>query len=319
MSESSNTRAIFEVQSTYAPPNILISCESSADLSDLWEALDELGWPVADRDQSSATFLLAKPDWPLGSMAEMGNATVDAFRAAGVETVLPDTYEQFLRKTAIRSRAQAASADFNASAPIIDVTTIDVDDVDLREFPSVVQLPRVLLLSEREWTAQHVEPHLALHKSVVHPGRKKWIWSESSHNADDLGQALPDRRILLETVEFGWTCSARNIPELEINRSSHSELCFVLRDPAEATKLAEHLSSTHSSKVCVLPMAPLPGTVAFDEVALVVAVVSNKLRQTIGAEVITLFPDAIGRGKPATAVDLRAVPSADPRVGSRLV
>ena len=84
--------------------------------------------------------------------------------------------------------------------------------------PNEVELPKTILLSTKAWSVLENEPGLEIYQSVVVPGRTKWTWSESTVDAAELGSALPDPRILFDTVELGWQRSNDEILLSELIR-----------------------------------------------------------------------------------------------------
>ena len=162
---------------------------------------------------------------------------------------------------------------------------------------SIVEIPEVILLSAKPWAVQQHEPGMDVYKSVVVPGRTRWIWSETANHLSEVGATLADPKILFETVELGWQRTADEVPMLSIDPNSERVLWFIAHEFHEATTLVSFLHEQRETSARVIPMTPIPNTTAFDDCFLVAVVVPIQDYANIGSKVVANYADVIARGK----------------------
>ncbi len=318
----SDVKAKVEVPNTYVAPGLRFSYPESVDPTPLWDALAELGfgippappipyraesWVGDGRHKSShvfrvENFVLDSPDWGLDEIADRGLTTINTLRRFGVDVRMPISYLDFLRKTQIEQKA-GTTVEPEPELPMAPKTADHVPfaanatTAPSRPTQLFVQIPEVVLLSDKAWTVLRCEENLHLYQSVVVPGRTRWTWAESSSKVGELGSALPDDKILFETIELGWQRTVDEVPVLTINPDTQKSLWFLVHNLTEANQVAAFLQEHKEVSARVVPMNPVDRTTAFEDAFLVGAVLPAAHLALLGTGVVSKFPDVIARGR----------------------
>lgn len=139
-----DVEATIDVPNMYVAPQVRFSYPGSAELLQLWEDLEAIGWQVpprppipyqasnweGDRGRRSRNeyrvedFEVTADDWPLYEIADRGIETINLLRRSGVDVKMPISYLDFLRKTQLQERenkklppAARGAAPSNGSMP----------------------------------------------------------------------------------------------------------------------------------------------------------------------------------------------------------
>ncbi len=280
-------------------------------------------------------FEVTADGWPLVEIADRGIQTINLLRRRGVDVKMPISYLDFLRKTQLQQKAGetqepvAAKSDYElrpaaqhaavgatagasesqlATRPRLSIVPDPAEETVAETTTPIsevrpVEIPQVVLLSNKAWSVLQTEPALDLYQTVVVPGRTRWTWSQTTNSIEQLGSTLPDPRILFETVELGWQRKTVDTPGLEANTETERVLWFLVHQFAEATELVSFLHQHEGTTADVVHMSPLPRTTAFDDCFLVGAVVPAGSFAKIGSRVVSNHGDVIARGRVSPLAD----------------
>jgi hypothetical protein len=293
-----DVQATVEVSDTSRPPRITFSFPGLLDPMALWAELETLGWHVPDRPHQPEPeidwnspgsseyhvlpyrvtgFKISPKKWQANQVAKRGLKTINTLRRFGVDLQIPIAYLDFLRRTQM-SLIQGAPT--SNEAPV--------------ERPT--RVPNTLLLSRQPWAVLVEERSAETFETAVGPNQKTWFWTESARQVGEVGSSVNARKALIGSVDMGWELLSRveGPPALD---GRDRVLRFIVQDVRDGSDMLRRLKGSIGDRCASMLMRPIRQTGAVDNCLFIVAVVPSERFAEIGYQMISEFPDAIGRGK----------------------